>query len=38
VDLINRETWTMLNTDVKGDAYEGLLQKNNDTPVRPYST
>src|SRR5712691_8647258 len=28
VDLINRETWTMLNTDVKGDAYEGLLQKN----------
>src|SRR5947209_15996676 len=28
VDLINRETWTMLETDVKGDAYEGLLQKN----------
>jgi type I restriction enzyme M protein len=28
VDLIDRETWTMLGTDVKGDAYEGLLQKN----------
>ncbi len=28
VDLINRETWTTLETDVKGDAYEGLLQKN----------
>jgi type I restriction enzyme M protein len=28
VDLINRETWTVLETDVKGDAYEGLLQKN----------
>src|SRR5258708_25757594 len=28
VDLINRETWTVLGTDVKGDAYEGLLQKN----------
>ena len=28
VDLINRETWTILETDVKGDAYEGLLQKN----------
>lgn len=28
VELIDRETWTTLNTDVKGDAYEGLLQKN----------
>jgi type I restriction enzyme M protein len=28
VDLINQETWTMLDIDVKGDAYEGLLQKN----------
>ena len=28
VDLIGRETWTMLDVDVKGDAYEGLTQKN----------
>jgi len=28
VDLINQETWTVLDADVKGDAYEGLLQKN----------
>src|SRR5258708_6173485 len=28
VDLIDRETWTILDADVKGDAYEGLLQKN----------
>jgi type I restriction enzyme M protein len=27
-DLIDRETWTSLDTDVKGDAYEGLLEKN----------
>jgi len=27
-DLIDREEWTALDTDVKGDAYEGLLQKN----------
>ncbi|MGH2711534.1 MAG: N-6 DNA methylase [Actinomycetota bacterium] len=27
-DLIDREEWTTLDTDVKGDAYEGLLQKN----------
>jgi len=27
-DLIDRETWTTLDTDVKGDAYEGLLEKN----------
>jgi type I restriction enzyme M protein len=28
VDLINAETWTILGADVKGDAYEGLLEKN----------
>ena len=28
VDLIDKEQWTMLDTDVKGDAYEGLLEKN----------
>ena len=28
VDLINREQWMILDADVKGDAYEGLLQKN----------
>jgi type I restriction enzyme M protein len=28
VDLIDKERWTQLGTDVKGDAYEGLLQKN----------
>ncbi len=27
-DLIDREQWTALDADVKGDAYEGLLQKN----------
>jgi type I restriction enzyme M protein len=27
-DLIDAETWTSLNVDVKGDAYEGLLEKN----------
>jgi len=27
-DLIDREKWTELDADVKGDAYEGLLQKN----------
>lgn len=27
-DLIDREQWTSLDTDVKGDAYEGLLEKN----------
>jgi type I restriction enzyme M protein len=27
-DLIDREHWTSLDTDVKGDAYEGLLAKN----------
>jgi type I restriction enzyme M protein len=28
VDLIDKEQWSMLDTDLKGDAYEGLLQKN----------
>ena len=28
VDLIDTENWTSLNVDVKGDAYEGLLEKN----------
>jgi type I restriction enzyme M protein len=28
VDLIDKEQWTSLSSDVKGDAYEGLLQKN----------
>ena len=27
-DLIGREQWTSLDSDVKGDAYEGLLAKN----------
>lgn len=28
VDLIEKEQWTTLTTDVKDDAYEGLLEKN----------
>jgi type I restriction enzyme M protein len=28
VDLIDREQWMTLDADVKGDAYEGLLEKN----------
>jgi len=28
VDLINKENWLNLDADVKGDAYEGLLEKN----------
>jgi type I restriction enzyme M protein len=27
-DLIDKEEWSSLSADVKGDAYEGLLQKN----------
>ena len=27
-DLIDREKWVMVNVDVKGDTYEGLLEKN----------
>ena len=28
VDLINEEDWSSMSADVKGDAYEGLLEKN----------
>ena len=28
VDLINKENWSAMSADVKGDAYEGLLEKN----------
>ncbi|HEC99483.1 MAG TPA: SAM-dependent DNA methyltransferase [Proteobacteria bacterium] len=28
VDLIDKEDWSMMSADVKGDAYEGLLEKN----------
>src|SRR3989454_11984358 len=28
VDLIGQESWTAMDADVKGDAYEGLLAKN----------
>src|SRR4051812_19991626 len=28
VELIDREQWSSLDADVKGDAYEGLLEKN----------
>ena len=28
VELIGRENWSSMSTDVKGDAYEGLLEKN----------
>ncbi|HHO49059.1 MAG TPA: SAM-dependent DNA methyltransferase [Desulfobacteraceae bacterium] len=28
VDLIDREDWSIMSADVKGDAYEGLLEKN----------
>jgi type I restriction enzyme M protein len=28
VQMINDESWVMLGTDVKGDIYEGLLEKN----------
>jgi type I restriction enzyme M protein len=28
VDLIDQEQWSSIATDVKGDAYEGLLEKN----------
>lgn len=27
VDLIGRENWSVIDSDVKGDAYEGLLEK-----------
>ena len=28
VDLIDKEQWVSMSADVKGDAYEGLLEKN----------
>jgi type I restriction enzyme M protein len=28
VDLIDQETWSGVDADIKGDAYEGLLEKN----------
>ena len=28
VDLIDEEEWVSMSADVKGDAYEGLLEKN----------
>ena len=28
VDLIDKENWSSMSADVKGDAYEGLLEKN----------
>jgi len=28
VDRIDKEQWSALSADVKGDAYEGFLQKN----------
>jgi len=28
VDLIDKEPWVSMSADVKGDAYEGLLEKN----------
>ena len=28
IDLINQETWIGMDIDVKGEIYEGLLQKN----------
>ena len=27
-DLIDREQWTLVDADIKGDAYEGLLERN----------
>jgi hypothetical protein len=34
VDLIDAENWSAMGTDVKGDAYEGLLA----APARPAGT
>lgn len=28
IDMINKEKWVSMDTDVKGDIYEGLLEKN----------
>ena len=39
VNLINEETWTSVDADLKGDAYESLLQKGaEDTKSGPGST
>jgi type I restriction enzyme M protein len=34
IDVIDREQWMTLDADVKGDAYEGLLAKNNAEDVK----
>ena len=36
-DLIDREQWMALDGDVKGDAYEGLRQKNAEDVTRAIS-
>ena len=28
IDMINKEQWTVMGADVKGEIYEGLLEKN----------
>ncbi len=28
IDLIDKENWSVMSADIKGDAYEGLLEKN----------
>ena len=28
IDMINSESWLVMGADVKGDIYEGLLEKN----------
>src|SRR5205823_12457684 len=33
VDLIDKEQWSSLSADVKGDAYEGFLKKNDDDVI-----
>ena len=39
VDLIDKENWSVMSADVKGDAYEGLLEKNaQDVKTEPGST
>jgi hypothetical protein len=32
VDLIGKENWSAMSADVKGDAYEGLLERTPRTP------
>jgi type I restriction enzyme M protein len=39
VELIGKENWLAMSADVKGDAYEGLLEKNaQDTKAAPGNT